>query len=40
MHQAIQEASRKVNELSGDPESRDAALVALARRFASGGNAV
>jgi hypothetical protein len=40
MHQAIEEASRKVNELSADPQSRDAALMALARRFASGGNAV
>jgi len=39
MHQAIQEASRKVQELSADTENRDTALMALARRFSAGGNA-
>jgi hypothetical protein len=39
MYQAIQEASRKVQELSAETENRDTALTALARRFSAGGNA-
>lgn len=38
MYQAIQEASRKVHELSAETEDRDTALLALARRFSPGGN--
>lgn len=37
MHQAIQEASRKVHELAAS-ENRDSGLMTLARRFAATGN--